>query len=289
MGNYLISWIPLERALTLSPEEWVLAVLIAAVLAYVVSAIFARRRLRNFDGPFLASFSYIWIARVFLSGQAANKLLQVEARYGSHTRRGAGPGDGAIYGGSTVRIGPNELLTSDPEVIRRTSGARTGYTRSKWYRFLSPDPYNETMLSTLNGALHDKLKAQTAAGYSGRDNPHFEADMDYVISLLVDKIQTKYAVCRGEDDRSKPFLDLGNMVQYFTLDAIAKLGFGEEFGHIREERDIHGHIEMYHDTAAVVTASAAVPVLRSILGSKTLLKLVGPKPTDKKGLGRTMA
>jgi hypothetical protein len=141
----------------------------------------------------------------------------------------------------------------------------------------------------LNGALHDKLKAQTAAGYSGRDNPHFEADMDYVISLLVDKIQTKYAVCRGEDDRSKPFLDLGNMVQYFTLDAIAKLGFGEEFGHIREERDIHGHIEMYHDTAAVVTASAAVPVLRSILGSKTLLKLVGPKPTDKKGLGRTMA
>ncbi|KAL1841739.1 hypothetical protein VTJ49DRAFT_6653 [Mycothermus thermophilus] len=283
--------------LDLTPGGWALVVSTTTLLAYILSSLLAWYRLRHFPGPFLASFSHLWLARAFWSGRACETFVEAEARHGGGGRRpprtpgtGLGVGTGVMFDGSTIRIGPNELMTSDVEVIRRASAARGGYGRSRWYKMSSPDPHHEGMFSTLDGAVHDRLKAQTAAGYAGRDNPFLEKDMDYVVGILVEKIKTKYAVRGGEEEgeRSKPFLDLATITQYFTLDSIAKLAFGEEFGLVREERDIHGHLAMLHEVTPVLTTVAAVPLLRDIMGSKLVLRLFGPKPTDKKGLGRLM-
>lgn len=35
--------------------------------------------------------------------------------------------------GSTVRIGPNDLVTNDAQLLYRMSAARSTYTRSGWY------------------------------------------------------------------------------------------------------------------------------------------------------------
>jgi hypothetical protein len=93
----------------------------------------------------------------------------------------------------------------------------------------------------------------------------------------------------GDEERAKkPLLDFASMAQYFTLDSIAKVAFGEEFGLIREERDIYGHIEMLNEIAPATVVIAAVPYFRAVMGSKFVLKLIGPKPGDKRGVGRIM-
>jgi hypothetical protein len=35
--------------------------------------------------------------------------------------------------GPLVRIGPNQLLSVDPDVLRRMSAVRSGYTKGKFY------------------------------------------------------------------------------------------------------------------------------------------------------------
>jgi hypothetical protein len=35
--------------------------------------------------------------------------------------------------GSIARIGPNMLVTSDPEIVHHMSGARSRYTKGEWY------------------------------------------------------------------------------------------------------------------------------------------------------------
>jgi hypothetical protein len=39
----------------------------------------------------------------------------------------------SVSSGHLVRIGPNDLVTDDPEIIRKMSAVRSPYTRSDWY------------------------------------------------------------------------------------------------------------------------------------------------------------
>lgn len=239
----------------------------AAVLWYAISAALAWRRLRNFNGPTLASFSYLWMARTALSGRMWEIYRDASAGYGS-----------------VVRIGPNELATDDPEILRRVAGARSKYTRSNWYALNRLDPYDDSMFSLLSTSAHDKLKAQTAAAYGGKENPSLELDVDSVLVAMIDKIKTKYVSASG----TIVPLDLARMAQYFTLDSITKIAFGEEFGFLRNELDMHGYFKIIEDVAPIMHVAAEVPILAKIMSSPLVLALAGPKHTDKKGMGKLM-
>jgi hypothetical protein len=255
--------------------SYLLILTTAALCYYITSSFLAWRRLHEFNGPFLSHFSYLWLMRTLGSGSMGERFAAASQQYGS------GPS-------STIRIGPNELITSDPEVIRRMSAARSRYTRSSWYRLNTIDRYEDSMFSTLDTAAHDRLKAQTAPGYAGKDNPDFEGDIDLIMAQMVDKIRTKYAARNPSERANMPLFDFAPMAQFFTLDSISKVAFGQEFGLIRQEKDIYGHIDMLNEVAAPVVVAGAVPYLRAIVGSKLVLKLAGPKPGDKSGFGRIM-
>lgn len=58
---------------------------IAAVFALVTVAYYFRRwyRLRDFKGPWLASFSEVWLAKTALSGSFHTILLDASKQYGA--------------------------------------------------------------------------------------------------------------------------------------------------------------------------------------------------------------
>ncbi|KAL2192788.1 cytochrome P450 monooxygenase [Corynascus similis CBS 632.67] len=262
-----------ELSLGFDLGGWLLVLGAAAAISYVISAFRTWWRLREFKGPFLASFSYLWLIRAVSSGRMFEWWLETEARYGAETP-------------STVRVGPNELLTSDPDVIRRTSGARSRYSRSGWYQLANVDPYEDAMISTRDTAKHDKLKAQTAPGYTGKEHPGLEGDLDLILGQLTDKIRTAYATAGPGEE--KPMLDLASLAQSFTLDSISKIAFGEEFGVIQKKRDIQGYLEALETAVRGIVIPGVVPYIRAILMSKLVLSFIGPTSEDKKGVGLLM-
>lgn len=256
----------LEGILSLSSLVLITAGLL--FLALVYSRATAWYRLRHIDGPWYASFSYLRMLRATLSGQQAASYYALGREYGP-----------------LVRIGPNDLLTGDPEVLRRMNAARSRYKRATWYDAIKMDPYVRSLFTTREPAEHDKLKAQLAFGYGGKENPAIEADVDEQLAGLVSLIRGKYISTAAE---LRP-LDFAQRVNYFTLDAITKIAYGRAFGYLATDSDVYNYIETTRAHVPVIASLGDVPWLARLVFSSTGLRLIGPKITDKDGVGRMMA
>ena len=244
-------------------------------------------KLRNFPGPPLASVSYLWLMRAALSGRAWQYQQDARRRYSARFHPNtAGKGSSTSNSGPFVRVAPDMLIHDSPSVHRQINSVRGGYTKGDWYAQMAFDPYVHSMFSTRDNAYHDDAKARTAHGYSGKEVPSLEADIDAQIVALKKLIREKY-LSPAEDGETKP-CDMARLAQYFTLDSLTKVAYGEEFGFLRTDADVHGYIKTVEDYGPLFTLCADVPWIGKILASNFMLKLVGPKPTDETGVGKMM-
>ncbi|KAF9875337.1 cytochrome p450 [Colletotrichum karsti] len=239
----------------------------ASVVYYVVSSVVAWRRLSSFPGPSLARFSYLWNISNSRTGRPAETFTALNREHGP-----------------LVCIGPNDLVTDDPEILRRMNGARSTYNRSSWYNAAKFNPHTEAMFSMRNVKEHDKMKAQVAFAYSGKENDSLEASIDTQLANFMDLIRRKY-LTKGDD--VKP-IDFGGAVQYFTLDVITEIAYGKAFGYLATDSDVHDYIKTAEDVVEWLQIFGETPFFVDILWSKWILGAVGPKPTDKSGMGKMM-
>lgn len=63
-----------------------------------------------------------------------------------------------------ARVGPNYLVTSDPELMKRILNVRTPYKRSDWYDGMRLDPSKDNVLSQRDDEEHGRLRSKMAAG-----------------------------------------------------------------------------------------------------------------------------
>ncbi|KAI1758569.1 cytochrome P450 [Hypoxylon sp. FL1150] len=235
-------------------------------LWYIASAVTAWYHLRHIPGPFLASFSYLWISK----GIICNTLLE--------DLRGLNK-----YGG-LARSGPNSVLTNDPEVLRRLASARTKYTKDEWYTSISFSPHHETMVTMLDNASHDKIKAKTSSGYNGRENPDLEIAIDSQILLLIETIRRKHLSTKFKHCN----VEFAGVIRRFTLDMITRLGYGQAFGFQDAEGELYNYTTRLDRALKLMSLSQEVPFLRRIVFSKFLFDMFGPKATDEEGIGKIM-
>lgn len=66
--------------------------------------------------------------------------------------------------GKTARIGPQSLLTSDVEFVRRINSQRGLYGRSNWYKGGRFVPNENTLLSMTDDHEHKTLRTKMAPG-----------------------------------------------------------------------------------------------------------------------------
>ena len=239
----------------------------AFALYYITSSLTTWYRLRHIPGPFLASFSYLWLMRNNLLGISSRKLAGLQ-KYGS-----------------VVRIAPNYVLTDDPVALRRISGPRSAYARDAWWTSLRIDPRQDNMLTTMDTAAHDKLKAQTTNGYNGRDKVDIEGGIDGQIAKLKELIRKHYL--------SKPAsgavgVDLVWIIRFFTLDVVTALAYGEAFGYLEANEDLFGFNKQMQEMTKPMAVMIDTPVLRTMVNSPLAPHLM-PKVTDEKGMGRLIA
>lgn len=181
--------------------------------------------------------------------------------------------------GSIARVGPNDLLTDDPELMKHILNVRTEYRRSDWYDGMRFDPGNNNILSHRDEDEHFKLRSKMSAGYGGREVENLEPKIDENILSFMNLL-TKYA------DAKKP-VDLGRRAQFFTLDVISDLAFGEPFGFLETDSDVYKYIQITEETLPAVMVTTVIPWLVKILSSP-LFKSVLPSEKDRLGFGKLM-
>ncbi|KAK3339848.1 cytochrome P450 [Lasiosphaeria hispida] len=241
------------------------------VLWYATTAFAAWHRMRHIPGPVLARFSYMWHMYHVLTGRGGPTYTNLHNQYAG--------------GGPFVCIAPNTVVTNDPEVLRRISAARTPYVRSAWYKGAQFHPKYGNMASMIDNDEHDRMKAKTASGYSGRENgSDFEPAIDSQIAALAALIRGKYLSTPG---KLRP-AELTSLMRYLTLDTITRLGYGKSFGHLDEGVDVTGYVGFLDASLKFLGLILEMPLLRKMVFSRSVLSWFAPRPTDKRGPGRVI-
>jgi hypothetical protein len=98
---------------------------------------------------------------------------------------------------------------------------------------------------------------------------------------LVDLIERKYL---STDSDYRP-LDFGRKAQYFTLDVISNVAFGEPFGFLATDSDVHRYIQTTEENLPAIILVTILPWINWAL-RLPIVKSVLPSDKDTIGLGK---
>jgi len=177
------------------------------------------------------------------------------------------------------------------------NAVRSEYTRSDWYVGFRFDPNRDNVFSQRNNEKHHIIRAKMAAGvkasfldshislqtfqYSGKEVENLEFSIDQNVLALVDLIERKYLSTNSE---FKPF-DFAQKINYFTLDTIADLAFGNTFGDLATDSDVHQYLKTTAESLPVIIVVTVLPWLSRLFQIRFIQRLL-PSEKDKLGLGR---
>lgn len=254
---------------TLSPADFALFTLSGVLLWYLVSSLITWYRLRHIPGPFLAKFSYLWLALTAQGARQYSVYRDLCKKYGP-----------------LVRVGPNELTTDDAAILRRFGAVRGAYGKDRWYVGARFNPYHDAMFTTLDVPAHDKMKSQIGASFGGHEVPLLEQGVDEQVKALIDHI--RQMLSHNDSNDSSSLLDLAPLMSYLTMDVITKVAFGQEYGYIKANKDLYSFLREVRENWPKLAMTVDVPFIRDIMLSPLFLKLFGPSVTDAEGMGKLM-
>jgi len=221
-------------------------------------------RLRHIPGPATAGYSELWLLRKTLAGHAHLDTAEACEKYGP-----------------LVRIGPNHLITNDPDVLKTLSAVRSPYRRSIWYESSQLEPDYSNVFSERDETRHNDLRAKMAAGYSGKESEDLEQAIDGNIAKLIRLLDSKYV---STDTSYKP-IDFATTTAFFTLDVISEIAFGKAFGNLEADEDVSSYLKTTEAVIPMIILLGAFPWLAKVFFSRPLKSLL-PSDTDTVGMGK---
>ncbi|CEI70900.1 hypothetical protein FVEN_g9720 [Fusarium venenatum] len=245
------------------PKTAIGTVVVGFLIIFIVNTFRAWYRLSHVPGPFFASFSRLWLLRASMRAQQPMEIQAANEKYGS-----------------LVRIGPNELATDDAKLLKRIHSGRSSYTRGLGFESMRFEPGKDNLFSMRDEEGHRKLRNKMAAGYSGKENPSLEGSVDSVIASFITLLETKYLSTENE---YRP-MDFAEKAQFFTLDVISDLAFGQPFGYLTKDEDVFDFLKITRAFFPFTVTIGNLPWMISLLHSRLFSGLV-PKDTDKVGFG----
>lgn len=117
--------------------------------------------------------------------------------------------------------------------------------------------------------------------YSGKENDNLENTIDRNVSALIELIESKYLSTNAV---FHPF-DFGRKAQYLTLDVISDVAFGQPFGCLESDSDVHEYIKTTEENLPAIILVSVLPWLNWVLQSR-IFKSFLPSDKDKLGLGK---
>ncbi|KAK8017151.1 benzoate 4-monooxygenase cytochrome P450 [Apiospora marii] len=246
------------------------------VVCVVVKMVFIIRVARNqrpgisrVPGPPLARWSRLWIAWALGTGRSHEIWVDVNREYGP-----------------VARIGPNHVITDDPEITRRILAARSGYVRGPWFDSVRIDPHIPNIVSERDPKKHSRIRAKLAPSFTGKSVATMEPVIDALIAGWIATLRQRFA------SPAQVSFDISRRIQYLTTDIITKLCLGDEIGCVRHDRDMHDVLE------TVEVGNKVCQYFSVFLGLNTTLfylakipalrRVIFPKVGDKSGVGRLM-
>ncbi|KAJ2894578.1 hypothetical protein MKZ38_007401 [Zalerion maritima] len=253
----------------LSSTTWrdgFLMIAIAAAASFLIQTLYQWNKLRHIKGPFLAGLTKFWLLPKVTGPNQNLEYWKVCQQYGK-----------------IARIGPDDVIISDPAHWRRMLSKGSGYVRSDWYDGMRFDVSRDNLLSMVDDRVHNRVRRKLVPGYSGKDVDDVEPKIMTNVERLVHLIESKYITTR---DSYKP-MDLARKASFFTMDVISDIAFDTPYGFLDKDSDIKKYLEESEAIIPSLVITAVFPWMARALRSP-IFKPLMPTPEDDKGFGVLM-
>ncbi|RYP66847.1 hypothetical protein DL771_007569 [Monosporascus sp. 5C6A] len=220
--------------------------------------------LRQYPGPFLASFSRLWKVISTAKGQTNHDHIQLHQRYGP-----------------IVRIAPNEVSISSPTAARTLLSAGKRFYKTDFYAVFPP-PQNADIFTEIREDVHAMKKKVANVPYSMAAMRQLSPFIDDTIEVLVARLgefcpdaSKGQGTAKGyEKLTGRHVVDLGAWLHYFAFDVLGEVAFGRSFGFLAAGVDVEGAIKTIDDMQRYNGIVGQVPELDYLLRRNPLAKLI---------------
>ncbi|KAH0435755.1 cytochrome P450 [Colletotrichum camelliae] len=246
-------------------------VFVAVLISFLHSTLTSTLHLRDFSGPWWAAYSRFWLSKTLASTNSAQVFVDTNKKYGSISR-----------------IGPNHLVTDDPELTRTILAVGSKWRRGPWFDAIRIDPRVPNIVSERDIRKHNAMRRRMSAGYAGKDIEGLEDVVDERITEFINSIDKNWLSAPGKTR----LFDIARRVQFFTIDTITHVCFGKPMGFVESDTDMHNFIATIETQLPIVQHFSVFLSLNTVLrwAAKvpSLRRLVVPSPADKSGIGVVM-
>ncbi|OTA69127.1 cytochrome P450 [Hypoxylon sp. EC38] len=222
-------------------------------------------RLRHIPGSFWISCSKIWQVTTQIRGGWYLELRKLGDQHGD-----------------LFRIGPNQLMTTDVDIIRRMAHPKSAYTRAPFYQTFRFNPTQDNSFSLLDDKEHTRRRTNFGPGYTG--NEHVEACVNRQCARLIDLIERKFI---STSSQYRP-LDLTAASFFFAMDCVGDLSYGRPFGCLDQGEDVHKFVKWNEDFFSIAIVISNFHWLTKIF-FRAPFNRIYPSTLDKDGVGKYMA
>ncbi|KAK0666954.1 putative cytochrome P450 E-class, group I [Cercophora samala] len=242
-------------------------VLASFVLYNLASRIKTYLHLRHIPGPARLALSRSWLFKQTVTGKIPHALADMASEYGP-----------------LVRVGPNWLLCSDINEIRRMWSVHSGWHRDVWYTGFRFDPASDNILTANDNKVHHRIRTAVLPGYNAKGITTQEGVIDAQVGKLLDLIERKYVSSKETGIRP---MDMARKFLYFTQDATSALGFTTPFGYLDADEDFNNTISTLEGMLPTVNSVGLYPGIIALMNTP-LVKSLLPKPHDNNGMGKLL-
>lgn len=220
---------------------------------------YLRSPLKAFPGPWQASFTNIWRFLETWQGRCELKHLDLHRKLGS-----------------AVRIGPNILSLSDPQLINQVYTARNPWMKSDQYNVndvVIDGVRMKNLFSHQDEKWHSQFLRPIKGLYSMTRVQDNEAGVDLMITSFVEKIRERFI-------KTGKLCDMSDYITYLAWDVMAQVTFSKDLGILEAGYDVPKIIET---SSKVLDYFAPVCSTAPILSLQSLISFMQGLPNPQTG------
>lgn len=220
--------------------------------------------LAKFPGPFLASITEFYHIYLYLT-VAAEHIVDEELH------RKYGP---------VVRKAPNFLIINDASMIPVV------YSKNAWKpdMFYVPEGFGRTNVPV---AFFQKDPKEHTISRRRITPPFSPKSMTAMKPIIQTRVSEWTAKNKKYADSGKA-IDWTEWTQALAYDVLSELVFGEPFGFIATESDVHGLLREFYQAIPYAGTLVRLPWLVKWITSLPFAGAMLPDPSDKRGMGKIM-
>ena len=226
-------------------------------IALIVALIVHQRvngKLKQFPGPFLARWTYLWKFWDTVTGwHEKPSALRLHRKYGD-----------------VVRLGPNTLSFSHPDAIQDIYGVDKHLQKGKYY-YVAAATVNgrvtPSLFSSTDVAWHDNLRRAIQPAFNLSTLVQYEPFVNSTITTFIGQLDKRFADKSGKDG----VIDLPSWMHWYAFDVIGELTYGQAFGFLESASDLDNLLGRTREFLVYLQSYGQIPWADDLLLKNPLL------------------